>query len=112
MSDMQRKDAINDLRVPGGLRTALGHFAAFAQDVEDNANLADKPIAAPILAVGGEVSFGPMIGAQMELVAHDVETRTIPDAGHWLLEENPDATMTMLADFLATHKPVSSLLCE
>jgi len=48
----------------------------------------------PVLAFGGEATFGPMIGAVMRCVADNVEDVIIPDCGHWITEEQPQATTT------------------
>jgi pimeloyl-ACP methyl ester carboxylesterase len=54
----------------------------------------------PVLAVGGEKSFGPMMATIMRFAATDVQEAVIPDAGHWLMEENPAATIKLIKDFL------------
>jgi pimeloyl-ACP methyl ester carboxylesterase len=52
------------------------------------------------LAFGGEATFGPGIGAVMRCVADDVEDAIIPDCGHWITEEQPQATTDLVVDFL------------
>jgi len=54
----------------------------------------------PVLAVGGEKSFGPMMAVVMRAAASNVQEVVIPHAGHWLMEENPAATVSVVADFL------------
>ena len=54
----------------------------------------------PVLAFGGEATFGPMIGAVMRCVADNVEEVIIPDCGHWITEEQPQATTDLVVDFL------------
>ena len=54
----------------------------------------------PVLAVGGEKSFGPMMATVMRAAATDVSEAVIPHAGHWLMEENPADTVKLLKDFL------------
>jgi pimeloyl-ACP methyl ester carboxylesterase len=41
-----------------------------------------------------------MIGAVMRSVADDVEDVIIPDCGHWITEEQPQATTDLVVDFL------------
>ena len=55
----------------------------------------------PVLAVGGEKSFGPTMAAVMRAAASDVTGRYHPGSGHWIMEENPQATITLVRDFLA-----------
>ena len=55
----------------------------------------------PVLAIGGQKSFGPMMATVMRAAADDVTEGQVPDSGHWIMEENPRATTRMVADFLA-----------
>jgi len=54
----------------------------------------------PVLAFGGEATFGPMIGTVIRCVADNVEDAIIPDCGHWITEEQPTATTKLVVDFL------------
>ena len=45
--------------------------------------------------------FGPMIVAVIRSVADDVENAIIPDCGHWITEEQPQATTDLVVDFLS-----------
>ena len=54
----------------------------------------------PILAVGGEKSFGLQMAEVMRSAAERVEGVSIPDAGHWLMEEQPRATVATIRAFL------------
>ncbi len=53
-----------------------------------------------VLAVGGEASFGPMMAVVMRAAASNVQEVVIPHSGHWLMEENPTATVSTIVDFL------------
>jgi pimeloyl-ACP methyl ester carboxylesterase len=55
----------------------------------------------PVLAVGGEKSFGPMMATVMRAGADNVTEGIVPDSGHWIMEENPRATTALVRDFLA-----------
>ena len=55
----------------------------------------------PILALGGEKSFGPMMATVMRAGGDDVTEGIVPDSGHWIMEENPGATIKLVRDFLA-----------
>ena len=55
----------------------------------------------PILAIGGEKSFGPTMAVVMRAAATDVTEGIVPDSGHWIMEENPRATIRLVRDFLA-----------
>ena len=55
----------------------------------------------PVLAVGGEKSFGPTMAEVMRFAATNVSEAVVPDSGHWIMEENPAATISLVTDFLA-----------
>jgi pimeloyl-ACP methyl ester carboxylesterase len=90
---------------PGAMHAAFEQFKAFDQDARDNKILLAKgPLTMPVLAIGGEKSFGPTMAAVMRAAASDVTERVIADSGHWLMEEQPAATMMAIRTFLdATH---------
>jgi pimeloyl-ACP methyl ester carboxylesterase len=57
--------------------------AAFDQDARDNRELlAHGKLTMPVLAVGGEKSFGPTMAVVMRAAATDVEELVIPNSGH------------------------------
>jgi pimeloyl-ACP methyl ester carboxylesterase len=89
---------------PGAMHSGFAQFAAFDQDALDNkAFLAAKgKLAMPVLAIGGEKSFGPMMATVMRFVASNVTEVVIPDSGHWIMEENPKATIAMVRAFLSS----------
>jgi pimeloyl-ACP methyl ester carboxylesterase len=54
----------------------------------------------PVLAIGGAKSFGANEAAVMRNAATNVTELVIPDAGHWLMEEQPAATISAVREFL------------
>jgi pimeloyl-ACP methyl ester carboxylesterase/uncharacterized RmlC-like cupin family protein len=87
--------------LPGAMHSGFAQFAAFDQDATDNRELLTKgKLAMPVLAVGGEKSFGPMMATVMRFAASDVQQGIIPDSGHWIMEENPKATTAVVRAFL------------
>ena len=86
---------------PGAMHSGFEQFKAFDQDAIDNkAFLAKGLLTMPVLAVGGEKSFGPMMATVMRFAATNVQQAVIPHSGHWLMEENPADTIKLLKDFL------------
>ena len=86
---------------PGAMHAGFEQFHAFDQDALDNqAFLARGPLTMPILAIGGEKSFGPTMAEVMRGAATNVQAAVIPSAGHWLMEENPADTIKVVTDFL------------
>jgi pimeloyl-ACP methyl ester carboxylesterase len=87
---------------PGAMHCAFNQFAALHQDAIDNkALLAKGKLAMPVLAIGGEKSFGPDMAGEMRTVADDVTELVIKDSGHWLMEEQLAATVAAISAFLA-----------
>ena len=87
--------------MPGAMHASFNQFAAFDQDAIDNqAFVAKGQLSMPVLAVGGEQSFGPTMAAVMRAAATDVTELVIPNSGHWLMEEQPAATIAAVRAFL------------
>lgn len=87
---------------PGAMHSGFAQFAAFDQDAADNRTwlAAGNKLTMPVLALGGEKSFGPMMATVMRAAASDVTEGVIPDSGHWIMEENPKATVARVVTFL------------
>jgi len=86
---------------PGAMHAGFEQFKAFDQDATDNqAFLAKGKLKMPVLAVGGEKSYGSGVAAIMRFAATDVTEGIVPASGHWLMEENPAATIKLIKDFL------------
>jgi pimeloyl-ACP methyl ester carboxylesterase len=86
---------------PGGMHSAFEQFAAFTQDAVDNkAFSARGKLAMPVLAIGADKSFGTTQAEVLRFVASDVTGQVIANSGHWLMEEQPAATMAAIAAFL------------
>ena len=59
---------------PGAMRASFARFLAFSQDADENKTfLAQGELQMPVLAFGGEATFGPGIGEVIRCVADDVE---------------------------------------
>ena len=86
---------------PGRMHAGFKQFAAFDQDAIDNRAALEKGrLEMPVLAVGGERSFGTTMAFVMRFAADDVRQVVIPDSGHWLMEEQPEATVAAIRAFL------------
>ena len=85
---------------PGGMRAGFAQFAAFSQDAKDNKIFEQTKLTMPVLAVGGEKSFGPLQALIMLNVATNVREAVVSGSGHWLLEERPVETVALIRGFL------------
>lgn len=86
---------------PGAMHSAFAQFLAIRQDAEDNQKSLATKLTMPVLAIGGEKSFGPNEAIVMRNAAVNVQELVVPGAGHWLMEEKPQATVSAIVDFLA-----------
>jgi pimeloyl-ACP methyl ester carboxylesterase len=88
---------------PHAMHDAFEQFGAFNQDAIDNKALlaTGGKLSLPVLAIGAEKSFGPAMADVMRFVASSVTVGIVPDSGHWIMEENPRATIKLVTEFLA-----------
>jgi pimeloyl-ACP methyl ester carboxylesterase len=90
--------------LPGAMHSGFMQFAAFDQDAIDNrAFVLNGKLPMPVLAIGGEKSFGTSLADVMRFAATDVTAAVVPDCGHWIMEENPAATIQLVRKFLARN---------
>jgi pimeloyl-ACP methyl ester carboxylesterase len=87
---------------PHAMHDAFEQFAAFNQDAKDNQAMlaAGGKLQMPVLALGGDHSFGTMQADVMRFTATKVTGGIIPNSGHWIMDENPDATIRFVTEFL------------
>jgi quercetin dioxygenase-like cupin family protein len=86
---------------PGAMHAAFEQFAAFSRDAVDNkAFVANGKLTMPVLAIGAEKSFGTAMADEIRFVALDVTGAVIANSGHWLMEEQPAATVAAITAFL------------
>ena len=85
---------------PGGMRAGFAQFTAFSQDAKDNKIFEQTKLTMPVMAVGGEKSFGPLQAVIMRHVATNVEEEVVAGSGHWLMEERPEYTVALIRKFI------------
>ncbi|HEY1506069.1 MAG TPA: alpha/beta hydrolase [Stellaceae bacterium] len=86
---------------PQAMHDSFEQFGAFAQDAIDNqAFLAAGKLAMPVLAIGGDHSYGSVLGTEIGFAAADVKSVSIANSGHWLMEEQPAATVAAISGFI------------
>jgi pimeloyl-ACP methyl ester carboxylesterase len=84
------------------MHDAFEQFAAFTPDALDNQALlaAGGKLPMPVLALGGDHSFGTGMADVLRFAATDVTGGVIPNSGHWIMDENPTATIALVTAFL------------
>ena len=96
------------LSEPDVLPGSLGFYRAFDTTVEQNQRRKTQPLPMPVLAIGGEQSYGAHVGEAMTLVADDVQSVVIPGTGHWVAEDAPEEMRAALTSFLAPYRDGSA----
>jgi len=86
---------------PNAIHNAFAQFAAFRQDAIDNQKfLAEGKLGMPVLAIGGEKSFGQGFANEIGFAADNVRALSVRDSGHWLMEEQPEAVISAILAFI------------
>jgi len=87
---------------PHAIHNAFAQFEAFRRDAVDNQKyVAAGKLRMPVLAIGGEKSFGIGFANEIGFAADNVRPLSIANSGHWLMEEQPKAVIDAILSFLA-----------
>jgi pimeloyl-ACP methyl ester carboxylesterase len=86
--------------MPGAMHSAFAQFLSIPKDAEDNAKTLTPKLPMPVLAIGGEKSFGAMEATVMRNAATNVTELVVKGSGHWLMEEDPATTIAAIRAFL------------
>lgn len=93
---------------PVSLTGSLGFYRAFDETLAQNARRAEQRLTVPVLAIGGERSYGALVEENMRALADDVNGVVINGAGHWVSEEAPSLLLDALHAFLAPELAASA----
>jgi pimeloyl-ACP methyl ester carboxylesterase len=88
--------------LPGAMHSAFAQFRSIRQDARDNTVFMATKLTMPVLAVGGEKSFGSTEAIVMRNAAVNVTELVISNSGHWLMDEEPAATIAAVRAFLTS----------
>jgi len=94
---------IDLLSSPEALHGTFQLYRAFPEIIAQNEQRKTRRLTLPVLAVGGAESSGEGVGNTMKLVADDVQTMVLPNCGHWVAEQAPDALLAALTAFLSPY---------
>jgi pimeloyl-ACP methyl ester carboxylesterase len=89
---------------PEALRGSFEWYRAIDVSIAQNQRRKARRLTLPVLAIGGEKSSGQGTANTMKLVADDVHGVVIPESGHWVAEEAPEALLSALTAFLAPYR--------
>jgi pimeloyl-ACP methyl ester carboxylesterase/uncharacterized RmlC-like cupin family protein len=94
---------------PGRMHDGFAQFAAFDKDAQDNkASVGRGRLKMPVLAIGGDHSLGSTMAYILRFAADDVHEVVISGSGHWLMEEQPKATVAAIVDFLSGGSSINA----
>jgi len=89
---------------PDALRASFEWYRALDATIAQDQDRAKRKLPMPVLAIGGELSFGSHVADALRPVADDVQSVVIPGAGHFVMEEAPDELLAALTEFLASDR--------
>jgi pimeloyl-ACP methyl ester carboxylesterase len=89
---------------PEALRGSFELYREFPSMIAQNEQRKTRRLTIPVLAIGGAESSGAGVEATMKLVADDVHGVVLPDCGHWVAEQAPEALLEALREFLAPYR--------
>ncbi|GAA2065426.1 alpha/beta hydrolase [Streptomyces albiaxialis] len=87
----------------GGLRASLAYYRDAAESARKNREALDRQhLTVPVLGVSSSHGSIPDMAASLSPWADNTTRTVVPDAGHFIPEEQPEAVAAALADFIAT----------
>jgi pimeloyl-ACP methyl ester carboxylesterase len=95
---------VSILSQPESLHASFEWYRALDTTIAQDAQRKSRRLPMPILAIGGEASFGEHVAEAMRLVADDVQGVVLPGTGHFVAEESPDELLEVLTAFLAPYR--------
>ena len=90
---------VSSYSAPGGMRAGFEYYRALPITAEQNKEHSNIKLTMPVLALGGEYSFGNAILTSMKPLATDTRGGIVPLSGHWIAEERPDLLVKELVKF-------------
>jgi pimeloyl-ACP methyl ester carboxylesterase len=97
---------VNSITKPGFLRSMFGAFAANVMGADAaffNSTLRQNPLPMPFLALAGEASLASLLTPVWGPVGKNVTLDVVPQAGHFVADENPEWVAQRLTDFFAPY---------
>lgn len=92
------------LSQPDVLTGSFGFYRALDATLAQNEQRKATRLTMPVLAIGGEQSYGAHVGDAMKLLGDNVQSAVIPGTGHWVAEDAPEAMLAVLTEFLFSYR--------
>ena len=94
---------VSHYSAPGGMRAGFEYYRAIPIGAEQLKEYSKVKLPMPVLALGGEYSFGSAVLDSMKSLAIDVHGGIVPLSGHWVAEERPDFLTQQLFRFFGNN---------
>lgn len=104
-----RQALVQDYSRPERMEAAFKLYSAWVEhDANDNLEFARNKLTVPLLTIGGDHSRGKTLAEQALHIAAQPHSLILVDTGHWVLEEQTQATHDAILAFLSirNHKSV------
>lgn len=99
MPEAEIQGYVMQMKQPGNLRASLNHYGSIPEMAEQTARLTQAKLDIPMLAFGGEASFGDHCYRCAQHICPSATGGVIPECGHWVFEEKPDFISDALKTF-------------
>jgi len=100
---------VSHYSAPGGMRAGFEYYRAFPIDAEQIKEYSKAKLPMPVLALGGEYSFGSAALDSMKSLATDVHGGIVPLSGHWIAEEQPEFLIEQLVNFFGSSSITNTI---
>ena len=87
--------------LPGTMKAGFDYYRALFTSIDANKQYSEIKLEMPVLAVGGEYSFGLRTAESWKTAANHVTAAVIEDSGHYIPDEQPSLLVKTLLSFLA-----------
>ena len=85
---------------PGGIRTQMNYYRAFPATIAQNIERAKKPLAMPVLGLGGDHGVRDLPERMLSSITKNLKSAVLLDCGHFAPEESPEQVLEHLLPFL------------
>ena len=90
------------------LRASFDYYRAIDDDIPANRERMKTRLSMPVLGFAGALACAGAVEEQLRRVADDARCAVIPDCGHFVPEETPDALLALLTPFLEPYRAAAS----
>jgi len=98
MSAFERGLYASAYNQPESIRASNAWYQTFTQDIEDGKSY--QQLSMPVLGIGSNVSYNFM-KMGLPYVAKNCEVISLPDSGHYMIEEQPEKVLAAVLPFLS-----------